>query len=160
MDLDLAFKSLPPILVVGGWIVVYQLQALQARRKILREEVDKTRGAVEKLLDLSLKFHTSQYDDEKRTAILLAFNDVERRYSLFPRIVTSRAKCIPHAVRPDAVVVDPELLVNLRSAVTLEHFDDPQAVALAYGHKQLDEIRAAAHALITQLDVVLVAALD
>lgn len=139
---------------------MYQLQALQARRKILREEVDKTRVVVEKLLDISLRFHTSPYDDEKRTAILLAFNDVERRYGLFPRIVTSRAKYLPDAVRPDLVGIDPELLVNLRSAVTLEHFEDSQAAALPHGHKQLDEIRAAALALINQLDVVLVAALD
>ena len=60
--MELILKSLTPLLVVGGWIVVYQLQALQARRKLLREEVEKTRQAVEKLLEMALKFHRECQD--------------------------------------------------------------------------------------------------
>ncbi len=158
--MELILKSLTPLLVVGGWIVVYQLQALQARRKLLREEVEKTRQAVEKLLEMALKFHTTPFDEDKRTAILLSFNDIERRYTLFPKIARARSRCLPHAVKPTLVEIDPNTFVTLRKAITLEHFEDAEAEPLKHNHKQISDIRVAAVAMIEKIDKVLVSALD
>ncbi|WP_148237974.1 hypothetical protein [Alicycliphilus denitrificans] len=153
-------KYLPSVLVVLGWAIAYKLQALQARRKLLREEVEKTRQAVEKLREIALQFHVNVYDPEKRGAIVIALTDIERRYGMFPEIARARSECSFNAVDISKTRVDAKYLTELRQAITLEHFEDPESAPLQHGHEQLERITVAASALIGELDKVLVAALD
>lgn len=153
-------KLLPSLLVVGGWVIVYQLQALQARRKLLREEAEKTRTAVEKLNEAALRFHMNERSESDRLVITAALTDLERRCELFPKIAASRKKWLPSCVDPQKVKVDVALIVAARKAITLEHFDDPDAEALKLGSPQLEAITSSCTTLIRTIDEVLVASLD
>ncbi len=158
MTLDLLLKALTPILVVGGWAVVYRLQALQARRKLLRETAEKVRESISALLADAISFHTKEFDAEKKMAIALALTHLEQRYALFPRIAATRNSCFP-AVDPKQVEIAPRFMVELRQAITLEHFDAPEP-PLTQGSAQIQRITAAAIELLGEIDRVIVAALD
>ena len=140
-SLDLALKVLTPVLVVGGWIVVYRLQALQARRKLLRETAEKVREAVAELLEAAISFHTKEFDVEKKVAITLALTHIEKRYQLFPKIAEGNNGCFP-AVDPKRVQIPPEFMVELRQAITLTHFDEKED-PLKEGSAQVNHITAA-----------------
>lgn len=151
---------LPSALVVGGWIIVYQLQALQARRKVLREEVEKTRTAVVSLTETALRFHMKPHSVEDQMQILASITDIERRYAMFPKIAAGRSRWLPDAVQPVLTKINPELLIRLRQAITLEHFDDPQLEPLPYGSRQLTDIGNESRRLVSAIDEVLIASLD
>ena len=153
-------KILPSLLVVGGWMIVYQLQALQARRKVLREEVEKARAAVLTLNGDALRFHMSAHSIADRLALVAALTDIERRCELFPQISVARRTWLPDAVPTNKAKVDSALIVNVRQAITLNHFDDESAAPLSVGSTQLEEITAACTALVRSVDGVMVAALD
>lgn len=157
--MDFFLKVLTPLLVVGGWIVVYKLQALQARRKLLREVAEKARDAVEELQVMAIKFHTSKFDGDQKLGILLAMTRIEKRYKLFPQIASGGSECAPDAVDPAIVVIDSKLMVALRRAITLEHFDVEEE-PLPHGAQQVQGIMAAGGDLISDIDRVIVAALD
>ena len=150
---------LTPVLVVGGWVVVYRLQALQARRKHLREMAEKTREAVVQLLELAIKFHTTKFDSQQKLAIVLALTHIEKRYELFPHIAVGKNECMPSAVDPALVTINPAFLVELRQAITLDHFDGDEE-PLSQGAEQVQRISAAALGLIGEIDRVIVSALD
>lgn len=157
---DTFVKILPPLVIVGGWVVVYQLQALQARRKLLREEVEKTIEAVNELLDIAIRFHTTAYDESLKSSITLALTDIERRYSNFPRICTAKKSYLPNAANLEKVQVDPEYLINLRRSITIEHFDEKFEVELKHSDKKITIIRGAALDLMNAVDKVFIEALD
>jgi hypothetical protein len=159
-DADTLLKLLPSALVVGGWLVVYQLQALQARRKVLREEAEKARNVVEALRAAAIKFHLTKHSAPERLSILSSITDIERRCAIFPRIASRGRSCLPHAVDPKLTIVDSKYIVRLRQAITLEHFDDPNAEPLHIGSPQVSKITDACQALILSIDGVLIAALD
>lgn len=144
--------------MIGGWAVVYRLQALQARRKMLRETAEKVRDSVSTLLADAINFHTKEFDAEKKIAITLALTHLERRYQLFPQIAGGANNCFP-AVDPKQVTIDPQFMVELRQAITLEHFDEPES-PLTQTSPQIQRITAAAVGLIGEIDKVIVAALD
>lgn len=144
--------------MVGGWVVVYRLQALQARRKLLRETAEKVRDSVSELLADAVSFHTKEFDAEKKIAITLALTHLEKRYALFPKIAGAVNSCFP-AVDPKQVEIAPKFMVELRQAITLVHFDEPEP-PLTQGCAQIQRITAAAIALISEIDRVIVAALD
>ena len=161
--LDLILRSLPPLLVVGGWAVVYQLQGLQARRKLLREEADKMRAAVHDLHQLAADFHTHAYSEHDRLKVLRAMTDLDRRREMLPRIARSK-KIVFWQVSPIAdvsdVSLDPRLIVSLNQAITGEHFDDPGAEPLPGDAEQLRRIGDSCAALVLAIDQALIAALD
>ena len=158
LTFELFLKILTPLLVVGGWVVVYRLQALQARRKLLRETAEKVRESVTTLLEEAISFHTKEFDPEKKVAITLALTHLEKRYELFPKIAAGANSCIP-AVDPKQVEIPPKFIVELRQAITLLHFDEPEQ-PLSQGSPQIQRITAASVALIGEVDRVIVAALD
>lgn len=127
---------------------------------MLREEVDKARQAVEKLQETALRFHMNVYSIQDRMQIMGAITDIERRCSMFPKIGSARRAWLPHAVSPKLTSIDMKCLVVLRQVITMQHFDDPTAAALLYNDPQLIEISGAATQMITEIDRVLVAALD
>ena len=153
-------KILPSLLVVGGWVIVYQLQALQARRKVLREEVEKARAAVLNLNGDALRFHMNVHSVPDRLAIVAALTDIERRCELFPQISIARRAWLPDAVPTTKAKIEAALIVKVRQAITLDHFDDESAGPLPVGSKQLEEITSACTALVRSIDGVMVAALD
>lgn len=162
--LDLFLKSLPPLLVVGGWVVVYYVQALQNRRKLLREEADKARSAVTSLLEDAVKFHTDTFSPSARLKVLAGLNDIERRANLLPAIASKKKAWgwlpLPKIADPTAVAVDAELIVRLRQSITLEHFDDPNAAPLGIDAQQLQLMVTATAALHAAIDKALIASLD
>lgn len=158
--LDILLKLVPSILVVGGWVVVYQLQALQARRKLLREEMDKARDAVAELQEAALRFHMSVYSVADRMLVIGLLTDIDRRLTLFPRIATSRHWFLPNSVMPQDVTVNLDYLVRLRQAITLEHFDDPEMTPLVLGDPLINNITGASAQMVFELDRVFVAAID
>jgi len=153
-------RILPLFLVVFGWVVVYRVQSLQARKKFLREEVEKARAAIEKLESLAISFHTTPYSAASSFAILSGITDIERRCGLFPKIMKDRPanKFLRRSSRP--TTVDPSLFVAIRQAITLDHFDDPAASALPSNDLQLTKIASACNAAIGALDAVLLVGLD
>lgn len=157
--MEFFLKVLTPLLVVGGWVVVYRLQAMQARRKLLREVAEKAREAVENLQEIAIKFHTSKFDPDKRLVILLAMTRIENRYKLFPQIASGGWAGFPDAVAPNLVAIDSKFMVSLRRAVTLVHFDEEEH-PLPHSAPQIQDIMAAAGELISEIDRVIVAALD
>lgn len=158
LTLDISLKLLTPFLVVGGWVVVYRLQALQARRKLLRETAEKVRDSVSALLADAINFHTKEFDAEKKIAITLALTHLEKRYQLFPQIAGGNNSCFP-AVDPKQVAIDAQFMVELRQAITLVHFDEPEQ-PLTQTSAQIQRITSSAVALIGEIDRVIVAALD
>lgn len=157
-SLDILLKILTPCLVVGGWIVVYRLQALQARRKVLREMVDKVRQEIEELQAAAIKFHTSDFDLEAKINISLSLTRIEKSYQLFPQIASGTCGCFP-AVDPKKVVINPGYMVDLRRAITLKHFDEP-GTPLKITDCQVQDIMAASAQLLSAVNDVMVAALD
>lgn len=137
---------------------MYRLQALQARRKLLRETAEKVRDSVSELLAAAIIFHIKPFDEEKKIAITLALTHLEKRYKIFPQIAAGSHSCFP-AVDLKLVDVPPKFMVELRQAITLMHFDGPEQ-PLAQGCEQIQQITAAAVALIDEIDRVIVAALD
>ena len=157
---DGVLRALPPFLVVVGWVFVYKLQALQARKKFLREEVEKARGAIEKLEALAIVFHTTTYSAASNFAIVSGITDIERRCSLFPKIIGAQtARRFPPRA-PRLTTVEPSLFVAIRQAITLKHFDDPKDAPLSPTDLQLAEIASACNAAIAALDTVLLVGLD
>lgn len=157
---DDLFKYLPSILVVGGWCIAYQLQALQARRKVLREEIEKTRAAVESLNSSALGFHLEKFSAVKRWEILRAIEDVERRCTLLPVVANARALMLRRVLDPSKMTIDPRLFVELRQSITLEHFDDPDQDPLKHEAQQLRKISASCFSISSALDSALITALD
>ena len=141
-------------------MVIYQLQALQARRKILREEVDKAKAAVEKLRESAISLHTKAHTPLEHHSIKGMLSDIERRCNLWPGIAAKRRKWLWPAADMVQVTLDPTHMMHLRQAITLEHFDDVSASPLMHDAPQLSQIMEAANDLVLAMDKVLVAALD
>ena len=161
--LDLVLRSLPPILVVGGWAIAYHLQGLQARRKLLREEAEGMRDAVAELHQAALEFHTNVYEESKRLLILRSITDLERRRQMLPLMGRSRSflgKDYAPVSSIEAVTIAPQLIANLNQAITLEHFDDPSAEPLKAADPQVLKIGQEAAELTAAIDRAFVAALD
>ncbi|RYF60743.1 MAG: hypothetical protein EOO27_04795 [Comamonadaceae bacterium] len=162
--LDLLLRALPPILVVGGWVVVYYVQALQARRKLLREEADKARTAILGLQQQAVSFHTQEFSATERLKVLAALNDVERRCQMLPNIARTKnvlgMKDVSPVDDPVSARIPTSFIVALQRAITLDHFDDPQAPPLSAGAIQIWHITHSADELVKAVDAVLIAALD
>jgi hypothetical protein len=161
--LDVVLRSLTPILVVGGWVVVYQLQALQSRRKLLREEAETMRQAVHDLHELAVEFHTEAYAAPRRLEVLRRMTELERRRTVLPQIARSK-RVLGFSVSPLSSVaaahIEPQLVVKLNQAITLEHFDDPTAEPLDAGSGQFQKIAQACSDMVAAIDNILIAALD
>ncbi|MCW5319645.1 hypothetical protein D5039_00145 [Verminephrobacter aporrectodeae subsp. tuberculatae] len=151
---------IPSIIVVLGWAIVYQIQALQVRRKILREEIEKTRDVIIELGKTAARFHMNPYSVEDHMSITSLLTDIERRYSMFPKIAKARRRFLPNAVEVGKIEVDPKHLVGLRQAITGTHFDDSAALALPHSDSQFKDISSATRQMILVIDGVFVAALD
>lgn len=151
-------------MVVGGWIVVYQLQALQARRKLLREEADKARVAVVALQQAAVEFHTSTFSASRRLSVLGMLTDLDRRRKLIPALARPKRVAKIVTLSPvDAqanVLIEAKLIVELRQAITLEHFDDQTAAPLGAENPQLELIAQRCMDLVAEIDRVLITALD
>lgn len=162
--LDLIARLVTPLMVVAGWVVVYQLQGLQARRKQLREEAEKARGAVDALQRLSIAFHTAKYSSDKRLEVLVAYNDVARRCELLGLIVQPKKLFgvmeLAALPRGTDVKVRPGLYIEMKQAITLDHFDDQEQEPLAPSAEQIQRIVDAAGALTTRLDQIMMLGLD
>ena len=162
--LDLFLRALPPLLVVGGWVVIYHLQALQARRKLLREEAEKARIAVTALQEAAIEFHTSTFSASRKLAVHGMLTDLDRRRDLIPAL--ARPKQIfkfvelPLLDAQANILIDAKLIVELRQAITLEHFEDPTAAPLSADDPQLKLIAQKCLALVSEIDRILIAALD
>lgn len=152
------------MLVVGGWIVVYQLQALQARRKLLREEADKARVAVVALQVAAVEFHTTPFSASRRLSVLGMLTDLDRRRDLIPALARPKRVFkiinLPLIKAQADVLIDAKSIVELRQAITLEHFDDEAADPLSGEHPQLMLITQKCMDLVAEIDRVLIAALD
>ena len=161
--LDFLLRAITPFLVVGGWIVVYQLQALQARRKLLREEADKARSAVYAVHELAVQFHTQDHDASRRVEVMRAVTDIERRRGMLEQIARPKRimGCTVSPLALNATAhIDADLVKRLNQAITLEHFDDPEAKAIGIGDAQIKKIDAACADLVAAVDLVVIAGLD
>ena len=145
-------------------MVVYQLQALQARRKLLREEAEAMRDAAHELHQLAVDFHTEEYSKSKQLELLRAITDLDRRRELLPKI--ARAKRVSGfmveavAGGPAAVTIPAHLVVAINQAATLEHFGDPAAAPLEHSSPQVQRIGQRCNELVAAVDGVLLAAMD
>ncbi len=159
-SLDTFLKVLPSLLVVGGWVVIYRLQAVQSRRKMLREYIEETREAIADLLETALRFHTDTRTVTDGMLLLGKFTDIERRLCMLPRMAQSRWAYPKTIADPSMMVVDLMFLVRLRQAITLDHFDDPLEAPLAFGAPQLGKIASASSRLTLEVDQCHLAAMD
>lgn len=140
-------------------MVVYRLQALQVRRKHIREAAEKVREAVDEILTLATRFHTTAFDPSMQMEIIAALTQIEKRYELFPKMAAGKSECSMDAVDPAKVSISPSFIFNLRVAITSNHFDEASA-PLSPRDPQIADIQSAAHDLTAELDRVIVAALD
>lgn len=160
---DTLVKLLPPILIIVGWYVVVSVQALQSRRRIIREELATLRTMVGELKDAAIKFHTQSPSEDLRRNIMAQLKEIARRADLLPRIAKTNwimLDAIPKKRLPKPT----SYIIALRQAVTTHHFDSlienlPQP-ALSLDSDQILQIESEHHNFLAYLDETMIAALD
>lgn len=156
---DALAKILSPILIIAGWYVVVSNQARQSRRKIIREELELLRTAVSELGEAAIKFHTQSYSEDSRRHILVQLTQANRRLQLLPHI--ARTNWMTWDAIPAKSLPNPtKRIIELRQAITFNHFDDPTQSALSMDSREIGLIERACHCLLLSLDEFMIAALD
>ena len=139
---------------------MYQFQSVQARRKLLREEIDKAKSALEELFKLAIDFHTNNSSTMQVYDLAVKVSDFDRRTKLWPKIARRRSLRLLEAAAPSKVTISPDLIIRLRKAITLEHFGDTSSEPLNVNDPQLTEILDSVEDIKEALGDALVEALD
>lgn len=158
--LDVLQITLPAILVIVGWYVVYRLQALQVRRRSLREHVTQLRTLSKEIRGAAIDFHTGLFDVEKHEVLLELLQELDDRCALLPNMARTTSCWMPNAADVNVCGLVAREVMRFRQAITLDHFDNDQQAALVVGDPQIVQVRNAARILLVQLDRVSTTALD
>lgn len=133
--MELVRVTLPSILVILGWIVVNKLAVKRemdkSRREMISKSADGLCDSVDKLLEDSYAYHSSERDPKLEVKIKITLSDIPQRVASLNQLTQDMeklTKCL-------------KSFVKLRQAISGKHFEDEHGGAIKNGpiHEEMAE---------------------
>lgn len=126
------------ITIVVGWVVVHRLSITRdrdkARREIVARTTDSLSDNVDTLLIDAQSYHLSSRAQDCEIKIKMNLQDISVRLGSLTGI----------CAHTNELVSCRSLVINLRQAITSQHFEDEHQDSLFAGNQQIQDIAAAA----------------